>query len=46
MYLSWGTWIAQSVEGPTVDVGSCHDLLVREMKPHIQLHADSKHAWD
>ena len=32
---------AQSVEHPTLDFGSGHDLTVREFKPHIGLCADS-----
>ena len=39
--------MAQSVEPPTLDFLSGHDLSVREFQPHIGLHADSAEpAWD
>ena len=45
--LVWGAWLAQSVEGPTLDFSSGHDLMVHEFKPHIRLCADSvEPAWD
>ena len=35
------------VKLPTLDVGSGHDLTVREVKPHVGLCADNKEpAWD
>ena len=34
---SWGTWVAQPVERPTLDFGSGHDLVVHEFKPLIEL---------
>ena len=42
-----GTWVAQSVECPTLDSGSGHDLTVCEFEPRIGLCADSTEpAWD
>ena len=44
-----GTWVAQSVKCPTPDFSSNsgHDLMVREMEPHIGLSADiMEPAWD
>ena len=42
-----GAWVAQSVKCPTLDLGSGHDLTVREFKPHIRLCTDSvEPAWD
>ena len=42
----WGTWVAQLVKHPTLDVGSSGDLLVRESKPQVGLYADSTEpAW-
>ena len=32
-----GTWVAQSVECLTPDIGSSHDLPVRGLEPHIGL---------
>ena len=29
-----GTWVAQLVMCPTLDVSSGHDLTIREIKPH------------
>ena len=44
---SWGAWVAQSVKHLTLDLGSGHDLTIREVKPHIGLCADSAGpAWD
>ena len=38
---------APLIEGPTPDFGSGHDLVVREFKPRIRLHADdAEPAWD
>ena len=46
MYL-WGTWVAQSVEYPTLDLCSGHDLMVRELEPRIGLCTNSvEPAWD
>ena len=43
----WGAWVAQSVEHPTLDFGSGHDLTVHEFEPCIELCADSAEpAWD
>ena len=40
----WGT---PSVKRPTLDLGSGHDLTVRELEPHVGLCADSTEpAWD
>ena len=36
-----GARMAQSVKRPTLDFGSCHDLMIREFKPHIGLCVDS-----
>ena len=33
---TWGTWVAQSVKHPTLDLGSGHDLTVCGFKPHIR----------
>ena len=42
-----GTWMAQSVEHPTLDFGSGHGLMVCEFEPHVGLCADSgEPAWD
>ena len=39
--------MAQSVQLPTLDFGSGHDLTVHEMEPQAGLHADNKEsAWD
>ena len=39
--------MAQSVERPTLDFGSGHGLMVREVEPHPGFCADSaKPAWD
>ena len=39
--------MAQSVKHPTLDFGSGHDLMVRELEPHIGLGADrAETAWD
>ena len=41
------TWVAQSFERLSLDMGSGCDLTVCEIGPHIWLCADSeKHAWD
>ena len=43
----WGALVAQSVKHPTLDFGSCHDLLVREFEPLVRLCADSEEpGWD
>ena len=36
-----GAWVAPSVRRLTLDLGSGHDLPVREFEPHVGLHADS-----
>ena len=41
--------MAGSVEGPTLDFSSGHDLMVRETEPHTGLWADgdsAEPAWD
>ena len=39
--------MAQSVKGPTLDLGSSRDLMVHEFEPHIGLCIDSAEpAWD
>ena len=39
--------MAQSVQPPTLDFSSGHDLVVHEMEPYIGLCADSEEpAWD
>ena len=38
-----GTWVAQLVKRPTLDLGSGHDLTVREFEP-CAVHAEP--AWD
>ena len=39
--------MAQSVECPTLDFGSGHDLTVRDIKPHVELSADDADlTWD
>ena len=40
-YAFRGTWVAQLVKCPTLDVGSGHDLTVHEFNPHIGPCADS-----
>ena len=43
----WGTWMAQSVERPTLNFGSSHDLIVHGFEPHVTLCAESAElAWD
>ena len=43
----WGTWVAHSVERLTLDFSSGHDLIAREIEPHVGLCADSTEpAWD
>ena len=42
-----GTWMAQSIKRPTLDVASGHDFTVHEFKSHIGLCADdTEPAWD
>ena len=42
-----GAWVAQSVNHPTVDFSSDHDLMVHEFEPRVRLRADSMEpAWD
>ena len=44
---SWGAWVVQLVERPTLDFSSGHDLTVREIKPCMGLCADTvEPAWD
>ena len=44
---SEGSWTAQSVEHPTLDLGSGHDLTVCGFELHIGLCADGMEpAWD
>ena len=41
-----GTWVAQ-IKRLALDFGSSHDFMVSEIKPHVELCADStKPAWD
>ena len=35
----WGTWVAQSVKHPTLDLSSGHDLTVCEFEHRVGLHA-------
>ena len=43
----WGLRVAQSVKRLTLDLGSGHDLTVREFEPRVGLCADSAEpAWD
>ena len=45
--LSVRHWVAQSVKCPTLNFRLGHDLMVREIEPHIRLCADSAEpAWD
>ena len=45
--LSWGAWVAQLVNHPTLSFSSGHDLMVCEVEPCIRLHADGgEPAWD
>ena len=42
-----GAWVVQSVEHPTLDFGSSHDLMVHGIKPHVRLCTDSAEpVWD
>ena len=42
-----GTWVAQSVERLTLDLGSRHELMVRGFEPPVGLCAGSAQpAWD
>ena len=36
-----GTWVAQSVEYPTLDFGSGHGFMVHGSEPHTGLHTGS-----
>ena len=46
MYVG-GAWVAQSVECPTLDFDSDHNLTVPGVEPHIGLCADNAEpAWD
>ena len=43
----WGAWVAQSVKHPTLGFSSGHDLMVREIEPHLELHAGNEDlTWD
>ena len=47
LYLYRGTWVAQSVKHPTLNLGSGGDLMVCEFEPHVKLCADgAEPAWD
>ena len=49
MLKTWmgGTWVAQSVERPTLDFGSGHVLTVQGIKPHVRLCNDrAEPPWD
>ena len=42
-----GSWVAQSVEQSTLDLGSGHTLVVPEIERHVRLCADSSEpAWN
>ena len=42
-----GAWVAHQVKHPTLDLGSGHDLMVREIQPGAHLCTDSgEPAWD
>ena len=42
-----GTWVAQSVEHLTLDLGSGHDLTICKVEPYVRLCTDSMEpAWD
>ena len=42
-----GVWVAQLVKCLTLDFGSCHDLTVPRIEPHVDLYADStESAWN
>ena len=42
-----GVRVAESVKGPTLDLGSGHDLTVQEFKPHVRVRAGgAEPAWD
>ena len=42
-----GTWVAQLVKRPNLDLGSSNDLTVLEIEPRVRLCADSMEtAWD
>ena len=36
-----GTWVAQSVEDPTLDLGSGHDFTIHGFEPHVGLLTES-----
>ena len=38
---NWGTWVAQLVKHPTLDLGSGYDLMACGVKLCVKLHADS-----
>ena len=39
--MDYGAWMAQSVKRLTLHFGSCHDLTVCGIKPHIRLCTES-----
>ena len=41
---SWGTWVAQGVDCPTLDFGSGHDLKVMGSSPASGSALNRKHA--
>ena len=44
---TWGAWVAQSVEHPSLGFDSGHKLIVRGFKPNIGICAGSvEPAWD
>ena len=43
----WGTWVAKSIESPTLGFHSGHDLTVCEFEPQLRLCTDSMvSAWN
>ena len=40
---TWGAWVAQSVECPTLELGSGHDLMVHGIEPRTD---SVEPAWD
>ena len=42
----WGTWVAQSVDHPALDLGSGHDLIAHEIEPCVSPTNLGLAAWD
>ena len=45
MHISWGAWVAQSIERGTPDFGAGHDLAVHGTEPQHEVDR-AEPAWD